>query len=252
MRMINKIFVFSFLLVILIVITGCKEELPIKSCYYLDLNGKQMSVGWKLNDFGYDDTFGSGGNWFYKHSGVVLDGVAKRNYCQENKSFIWICGDKTNDYISGEGIVAFSAPNTCEYGCNKKTGFCKCKSCEKGTLPENYLETLDCNSYCEIKYGTKGVCGKASGEQVGSAYCEGNVQCVCKLPTCNQQCGCSCYSDYLVCVTNQFGGGECVYPDCNYACQEFYGYSSGTCGGIDGKDVGSVFCNNEAQCMCKI
>jgi len=120
-----------------------------------------------------------------------------------------------------------------------------------GTLSYSEQETIEdnaCNAQCQSMYGTIGTCGGTVGDMQGSAYCDSGEQCVCTPPSCTIDDDCAAYNQtHFVCTNNQ-----CVYPDCDYACTEFYGYGYGECDLEDGIAVGTSFCGHTfEQCMCE-
>ena len=104
-----------------------------------------------------------------------------------------------------------------------------------------------CNDYCQETFDKEGVCNiDEAGDMVGSKYCSGSTQCVCKANSCRTDSQCKTEGAHLNCIDNL-----CVFPGCDVACTEFYGYDYGTCGSVGGKDVGSAFCGKTfEQCKC--
>ncbi len=111
---------------------------------------------------------------------------------------------------------------------------------------EKISKIQTCNSECLAMYETGGVCGGDEGDMIGSAYCGGSEQCVCLPSLCKSDVDCKEKKSKFKCINN-----KCIYPPCNIACKEFYGYSGGACGGSKGVVVGSAFCGfTFEQCMC--
>ena len=98
-------------------------------CYYLDLEGNQMPIGWKLSDFGYDTN--NLQNSEVKHLGVINNRGIQRNSCDKWEtldgtkyaSVIKACMGQ--DYASGKGIIYTREYVYCENECDEATGFCK-------------------------------------------------------------------------------------------------------------------------------
>lgn len=166
-------------------------------------------------------TDSDGGKDYYQKGKTCQEDDCEYDYCiSEDELFEMDCGPAGNQ----REVHTYNCPNGCQDG-----------AC-----------VIDCNSLCQSRYGTGGICGGTVGDIMGSKYCKGDVQCVCIPQNCQEDSDCKQYGAHLKCLNNQ-----CLFPDCDTACKEFYGYSFGFCGADSGIDVGSAYCGHTfKQCMC--